>query len=372
MPDAVLQSFISISAFEVRHEVLVRLSGLAGRVALDPAGVLSVEQQREVGERIADLVTARTNVTIDGVPAEPVGRSVAFVAVSRRGVLRRPSPVPEPVEAAWVGVTTVHLTDATPREVTLAWERFDLAATIPATVTDPETSVSVELTDQDAVLRWVNELTHDPVPVVRATAVGPRVVWVPLLSVALLVVAGILSLTAPRSRQRALRLALSRVVVATALLTAPVLGVAWALPLSSGSVPTPAGARRILASVLPNVYRAFEFPTESTVYDRLALSVTGETLTEVYLGHREAIEAEERGGAKTRIEAVEIAEVRRVERGRPRGFVAEVAWTVGGTVTHFGHSHFRQNRYDAEVTVLPVDGTWKIQAIRVLDEKRLR
>ena len=139
-----------------------------------------------------------------------------------------------------------------------------------------------------------------------------------------------------------------------------------------GSVPGPVQAKRILTGVLPNVYRAFEFPTESAVYDRLALSVTGETLTEVYLEHRRAVRMEERGGAKARVEAVEVLEVASVEPGGPDGFVADAAWTVGGTVTHFGHRHFRQNRYDARVVVVPVEGHWKIRSIDVLNEERLR
>jgi len=45
---------------------------------------------------------------------------------------------------------------------------------------------------------------------------------------------------------------------------------------------------------------------------------------------------------------------------------------VGGTVTHFGHRHFRQNRYDARVALVPDDGIWKIRLIEVLNEERLR
>ena len=32
---------------------------------------------------------------------------------------------------------------------------------------------------------------------------------------------------------------------------------------------------------------------------------------------------------------------------RDRGFGVRAEWTVGGMVTHFGHRHFRQNRYNA-------------------------
>ena len=48
-----------------------------------------------------------------------------------------------------------------------------------------------------------------------------------------------------------------------------------------------------------------------------------------------------------------------------------VVWTVGGTVTHFGHRHFRQNRYNMQVTLVPIDETWKISAIEVLEEERV-
>ncbi len=54
------------------------------------------------------------------------------------------------------------------------------------------------------------------------------------------------------------------------------------------------------------------------------------------------------------------------------GFTSEATWTVGGTVTHFGHRHFRQNRYHARVTVVPDQDIWKIRLIEVLNEERLR
>jgi hypothetical protein len=95
-------------------------------------------------------------------------------------------------------------------------------------------------------------------------------------------------------------------------------------------------------------------------------------LTDVYLQNRRAVEMVERGGARARVEAVEVLGVDSVEPGSSEGFVADAAWTVGGTVTHFGHRHFRQNRYDARVAVVPDDGIWKIRTIEVMDEQRLR
>jgi hypothetical protein len=67
-----------------------------------------------------------------------------------------------------------------------------------------------------------------------------------------------------------------------------------------------------------------------------------------------------------------VLEVGQVEPGPEDGFTAAASWTVGGTVTHFGHRHFRQNRYQARVQLVPVDGVWKIRSIDILDEERLR
>ena len=371
-PDAPLQSFVTIAPFEVRHEVLVRLRDFAEQVNLAPTGEVAIDIQDEVKQRISDLVTTRTEVGIDGQAIEPADHRVDFLGLDSRGALPRLDPIPEPVDEAWIGVTTVYVTQQTPTEVLLTWEGFDTEPTVPATVTDPESSLSVELNGRKPALLWKNELSEDPTPIVSAIAVQPPVLWTPLVSLALLALVAAFCVAAIRGRRRGLSVALARVGLACAFLLAPVGNVALPLPSSVGSTPDPASAKRILARVLPNVYRAFEYPTESAVYDRLALSVTGETLTEVYLEHRRAVRMEERGGARARVEAVEVVEVQSVDPGSPVGFVARTAWTVGGTVTHFGHRHFRQNRYDARVAVVPVDGHWKIRSIEVFDEKRLR
>jgi hypothetical protein len=47
-------------------------------------------------------------------------------------------------------------------------------------------------------------------------------------------------------------------------------------------------------------------------------------------------------------------------------------WTVGGTVNHFGHRYFRQNRYNVRIPLVPLGETWKIRAIEVLEEKRIK
>ena len=42
-----------------------------------------------------------------------------------------------------------------------------------------------------------------------------------------------------------------------------------------------------------------------------------------------------------------------------------------GTVGHWGHVHVRKNKYDATITVEPVNGAWKIIGMELFDETRV-
>ncbi|MGB5173817.1 MAG: HupE/UreJ family protein [Thermoanaerobaculia bacterium] len=370
---AAVQSFLAVEAFEVRHEVLVRLSDVAEQLDLGSTEILQVEGQGQVKDRLQELVLPLATATIDGEIASPIVDRVDFLTVGTQGVLPRPEPVPEIVSEAFAGVTLVYLTPRTPEQVTVRWESFEgVLSEIPATVSDPEFSQSVTLTAEDPELEWQNNLSEDPIPVVNAVAIEPMEIPIPLLALPFLIVSMVLLFSALWRERSATRFALARVALAIGLLVAPIGEMAFALPSSLGSAPSTGEARRILAGVLPNVYRAFEFREESDAYDRLAVSVTGDTLSEIYLEHRRSLEMEERGGARARVETVEVPEVRQVSPADNGGFVADAVWVVGGTVTHFGHRHFRQNRYDARVSLVPVDNTWKIHTIELFDEERIR
>ena len=42
-----------------------------------------------------------------------------------------------------------------------------------------------------------------------------------------------------------------------------------------------------------------------------------------------------------------------------------------GLDSHFGHTHYRQNRYHAIMRIVQDQDTWKIHQIDLLDEQRL-
>lgn len=370
-PDAPIQSFLAVEPFEVRHEVLLRLAGLTEWLDLDPAATLEPPDQPLVLERLTDLVLAHATVRVDGGSPEPLVRRADFMTVDPTGALPRPNPVSETVEKAAVGLIVVYPIDGMPGEAGLAWEPFpDPVASIPATVIDPEAVSSAALTPDERSLRWENALREDPVPTVAAVPVEPVRLPVPLLSLPLLALAAGLATGAIRRRRPPLSAA-ARLTLALAVLVGPLARTAVAVPGSEGRAPSDRQARRILAGLLPNIYRAMEFRDEAVIYDRLAVSVTGETLLDVYLEQRRALELDERGGAQARVETVEVREAREI-RSLADGFEVRGLWTVGGMVTHFGHRHFRQSRYDARIGVVSVEGAWKIRTIEVLDQERVR
>lgn len=127
----------------------------------------------------------------------------------------------------------------------------------------------------------------------------------------------------------------------------------------------------ILDGLLTNVYRAFDVRDENRVYDRLAMTVTGDQLTQIYLENRKSLEFEDRGGARANVDDLEILSVKGVERGEKGAFIADTVWTVSGSVSHFGHTHYRRNKNRARVTFVADGKVWKIKDIELIEEERL-
>ena len=131
-------------------------------------------------------------------------------------------------------------------------------------------------------------------------------------------------------------------------------------------------SRRIMHSLLKNVYRSFDFRDESDVYDKLALSVQGDLLEEIYLQNRKSFTVKQAGGAQARVKEVEILDldVQRVGEGAlSHDFHAR--WTATGTVGHWGHTHVRKNMYEARIRVEAEAGNWFITGLELLDEHRI-
>jgi hypothetical protein len=133
-------------------------------------------------------------------------------------------------------------------------------------------------------------------------------------------------------------------------------------------------SRVLVAGLLTNVYRAFDFREESDIYDVLERSVEGELegelLREVYLEMRRGLILASQGGASARVKDVELTDLQ-TSPADEGGIQARATWQVRAAVGHWGHIHERRNEYQANLQLQPIDGAWKLVNVEILDEVRL-
>jgi hypothetical protein len=130
-------------------------------------------------------------------------------------------------------------------------------------------------------------------------------------------------------------------------------------------------AWEIMSGLLHNIYRAFDFRDESTIYDTLEHSVSGDLLAQIYLETKRGLELASQGGARAKVKEIEILEVEAHRAAGERAFTARSTWNVRGAVGHWGHIHQRINQYQADFRIEPVDGVWKITQLELLQEERI-
>ena len=132
-------------------------------------------------------------------------------------------------------------------------------------------------------------------------------------------------------------------------------------------------ARAALAeTLLRNIYRGFDYRSESDIYDALAQSVAGDLLTDLYLKIKQGLVMQEQGGAVARVQEVKVTRSEPAAGQAEGGFVERVTWQVAGTIEHWGHIHTRVNEYTADLGITSQGGAWKIVSMRVVRQSQVR
>ena len=369
---APLQAYLVVEPFEVRVEILARLASVAPWLdGVDAGQVVAVAEQPAVKTELAALAASLLAVQINGAEARPADTRVDFVTVGPTGTLPRVEDVAEAVDDARVGIVLTFLTEGVADDVALRWLRFEpVARDVVIAITDPEKTRAARLMPDAPSATWRNDLVADPIPSIEAVRVDPVRMPVPWLALPLFAVVGVLLWRWLRGRGTAWTLAAARVVLVVALLVAPSGETAVALPFVDRPAPNVERAKTLVGRLLTNVYSAFVFRREEDVYDRLAQSVAGDQLSQIYLENRRALEVAERGGAQARVEAVDVEAADELT-ATDEGFTVLCEWTVAGSVSHFGHRHYRQNRYRARLTIRADGDRWTIVAIEILEQRRV-
>ncbi len=332
--------------------------------------IIPIPLQEELKSAASQKVIENTELKINDREYEPGDMSVNFVHLSRGGVSIREKPVEENVNDGILGITIIYDIETLPDSVDMNWSVFtDSVQMVEASVVDAHGAFTKVLTLEDKDIQWKNRLAGYQVPVIEAIAVEPYAL--PFLSIVFFIVV-IIGVIVMRIRYKQVSYSkLIAVLLAISFVLYPYLRISASIPFMSYWTPSKERTGTLLNELLVNVYRAFDRRDENAVYDRLALSVTGDQLTDIYLQNRQVMALENRGGARAKVDEVNILDVFTVENTSDQAIKADAMWTVRGSVNHFGHTHYRQNQYRALVTFTDDNGIWKISAIEPIEETRI-
>jgi len=376
-----VMSFLYIEPYEVRHEVLARVKDLSAWIDLGLRGdeFIEADENEALKKRVGEFFLKKDKVLIDGKQLRPILDRTSFVKYAMTGSTFLVQPEQLPINTAMVGVIITYLTKGIPQEVTNTWNLWsDRIQKVPADAIDPAGPFPSYVTPDENVLTWKNFLKTYQIPTVTQIELDESLTTmkIPLASVLCLLAMLPLALQIRKRRQNAkpvgLHIGLVIFFMAGSALLYPLLKVAVAKPPVMAPKMTDKDAVFVLNSLLKNIYRSFDFREEEDVYDRLATSVSGDLLSEIYLQNRKSLVVTQAGGARARVKEVEIldVDVNHLD-DRPLGLLFRATWTAMGSVGHWGHIHIRKNQYEANIIVEPVDSAWKIISLELLEEKRI-
>ena len=377
-----VMSFLYIEPYEVRHEILARVKDLAAWLDLGLRGdeFIEADENEPLKKRVGEFFLKRDKTLIDGKQLRPILDRVSFVKYSTTASTFVVQPEQLPINTAMVGVIITYLTDGIPQKVTSEWDLWsERLQKVSTNAIDPAGGLPSFVTPDDSVLTWTNFLKTYVPPTVAKIEVDESLTTlkIPLASVLCLLALLPLGLQIRKRRKNVgssigLHIGLAVLFMAGSIVLYPFLKVAVAKPAVLAPKMTDDKAVTVLNSLLKNIYRSFDFREEEDVYDRLATSVSGNLLSEIYLQNRKSMVVTQAGGARARVKEVKILDV---DVNNPDNtslaLLFRAKWTAMGTVGHWGHIHIRQNQYEANITVEPVDGAWKITDLELLEEKRI-
>jgi hypothetical protein len=312
------QAFIYIQNDEVRVEILMPLATLEAwqPVPRSNKDVLEIAEQAAAHAGLEALFTAGNELKIDGVTVKAKLSRLDFYGIDSQDLAARPEPRRLAAATARVGAILTYSTKGPPRHVQLKWT-----------------------------------LLNDRVPGASAPAVHAVIF--------------------AYDRGSRFSFTAEQPVFAWDSPGAPPLPKIESVPTRQS--PADDAARAALAeTLLRNIYRGFDYRSESDIYDALAQSVAGDLRTDLYLKIKQGLIVQEQGGAVARVQEVKVIRSEPAVAKPEGGFAERVTWQVAGTVEHWGHIHTRINEYTADLGITPQDGAWKIVSMKVVRQSQVR
>lgn len=374
-PRQIVQGYLYLEPFQARVEVLVDTDTALTWAKQPSAKAITPAIQKAVRDQLLSTTRSWCHVRTDETEAQGQLAGVAFV----KGEPGRTLPMEDGATVAanelMVGLMYEFAIPGSPAQVEVRWSAFEPPVTrIPLTVFFGNSTENLELSTTLANVRWINNnRLPRPKPLSEIPKIPVPYVYEIPLALILWVLFGLVVFIYMEVKDKKFPGGMAPFFMAWLV----GIGVSYNMVLKITDPFAPKVApivkseegEKILQPLLRNVYRAFDYRTESEIYDRLARSVDGDLLRTLYLQTVKALTLDGSEGARVHVTDLSVS-VDKVET-RPDGFVAEGEWTALGTVGHWGHQHQRVNRYKAKLTVKPVSNEWKITGLEVLEERRL-
>ena len=373
-------SFLYIEDHEVRHEILIPLLSLESSVLIPrrDEAFLELNEQPEAKKQVGQFFAAGNTIEIDGIVVQPKIERVDFYGVDFKDFAQQAPEKRVAMANARAGIILSYSCKSTPAQVKLNWDQFSediwRVSGIVYAFEDVQRHV-FSRGQAENVFQWQNpgRAALPAIENVHAMLPSRAVIGVYGFSavavIATLLLAVVLRLS---SASQKIRIAAFVVGVLVCIVSFRGPQVSFVDPFSGPPVIVDQDARQIVQVLQQNVYRAFDYRNEEQVYDALEKSVHGPLLEEVYLTVQNGLRMEEQGGAKSKVQRVELLDGRMEDPFNwDSGFRFRCTWNVEGTVEHWGHIHSRTNQYHAILRVRPEKNGWRIVDLDVLDEERL-
>lgn len=363
-----VRGFIGVEPFEVRLEALVEVSAFREAWKID-GEMVTPEMKRQILENVKTLLRSGVNLNAGGQSFDFTDQTARFLVQDPVTGYVEDERENIPVNDALVGVTLSSVArDVTELEIEWLWfapgqER------LPIEIASRGPPAARFVTPENKNASWsmidgIEAPTLLPVPEVRVVRAAPLKFFLPIALIGL--IAG--SIVVVRKKMESPKWILFLMVGSL------VLGF-LAIRIRTETLEAPAAKEvdEIVYALLRNTYHAFDFRDESNIYDTLEKSIEGALLERVYLEIRNSLELENVGGARVRVYEIALREAKMEGLvGDTNAFLAHTEWVTIGEVTHWGHTHERTNKYEAEITVDAVEGTWKMSDLELLNEERVQ
>jgi hypothetical protein len=152
---APMSGFLYVEPFEVRKEIIVRPKDLQRWVdlGLEDATVIKADQRGLILEKIADFLTGKQPVVINGEVVTPILDRANFLNRSLKSSMVVEPGIDINIDSAVVGVIFVYPTPSLPASASMTWDMFDQRVQmVPASAVDEAGPLPIFLEPDYAVL----------------------------------------------------------------------------------------------------------------------------------------------------------------------------------------------------------------------------